>query len=404
MVANRMTPVDSTLGSCVACGQKTLWESVRRQSLPVMQNLVYPSEDEARVARRAEFVLATCEHCGFVFNVAFDRNALVYDKRYDNRVPSHVFKEYYATLASHLHRRYGTQSGLVVEIGCGKGEFLVVLARAWPEGRFLGVDPGCEAGSPDVPQGAKIEFVTDVFNPDSIRERPSLVVCRHTLEHIPDPGSFLRQIRAALPPDVPVYLEVPDLRWILENHAFWDFCYEHCNYFTAESLAFIAQLAGFRVVSAGVGFGNQYLWLEAISGEATLAPQGNSSMGEILRGYGHDEDRQIAQTRAFVEAETRRGVAVCLWGMATKGVVFSYLVDPERTLIRYCIDVNSNKQGKYAPGSAHLIQPPEVLQGLSAEILILVMNPNYSNEIREKCCVLGIAASFADARCQPLPS
>jgi SAM-dependent methyltransferase len=367
-----------------------------------MQNLVYPTAGEASLVCRAEFVLASCEHCGFAFNAAFDASALVYDERYDNRVPSDVFKEYYAGLARHLCQRYGNEGGLVVEIGCGKGEFLTVLAREWRNGRFLGVDPGYEAESPDVPQGAKIEFVTDVFNPDSIRERPSLVVCRHTLEHIPDPGSFLRQIRAALPPDVPVYLEVPDLRWILANRAFWDFCYEHCNYFTAESLAFIAQLAGFRVVSAGVGFGNQYLWLEAISGEATLAPQGNSSVGEILRCYGHDEDRQIAQTKAHLEAETRRGVAVCLWGMATKGVVFSYLVDPERTLIRYCIDVNSNKQGKYAPGSAHLIQTPEVLQGLSGEVLILVMNPNYLNEVRNKCRALGIAASFADARCQAL--
>ena len=398
-----MTSNDSALGGCTACGHKTLWPSVRRSSLPVMQNLVYPSADAALSARRAEFVLASCEHCGFVFNAAFDPNALVYDERYDNRVPSDVFKGYYASLARHLCQRYGNEGGLVVEIGCGKGEFLTVLAREWPNGRFLGVDPGYEPPSSAAPVSANISFVSEVFKPGLIHEKPSLVVCRHTLEHIPDPVSFLRQIRAALPRDVPVYLEVPDLRWILENQAFWDFCYEHCNYFTSESLAFVAQLAGFRLLSTGVGFESQYLWIEAISSDANPDPQATASAGQILRRYGYDEATQIAQTRVRVEAEARRGVAVCLWGMATKGVVFSYLIDADQTLLRHCIDVNSNKQGRYAPGSAHLIQPPEILRSLSGEILILVMNPNYLNEIRDKCRALGVVASFADARCHPLP-
>jgi len=367
-----------------------------------MQNLVCPSAAAASSVRQAEFILATCQHCGFIFNVAFDPNALVYDERYDNRVPSDVFKEYYAGLARRLHQSYGTHHGFVVEVGCGKGEFLLALAREWPEGRFLGVDPGYEQESPEVPRASNIDFVRDVFKTSTIQEKPSLVICRHTLEHIPDPGSFLRQIRGALSPKVPIYLEVPDLRWILEHQAFWDFCYEHCNYFTAESLAFVAERAGFRAISAGVGFGGQYLWLEGLAGDADADFQANASMAEILRKYGHDEERQIAETRAFVEAETRRGVAVCLWGMATKGVVFSYLIDHERTLLRRCIDVNSHKQGKYAPGSAHLIEPPEALRGVSGEILILVMNPNYLNEIRDKCRELGVTAKFADARCRPL--
>jgi hypothetical protein len=367
-----------------------------------MQNLVYPSVDAAICARRAEFLLASCEHCGFAFNAAFDPNALLYDERYDNRVSSDVFKGYYADLARHLHQRYGDDGGLVVEIGCGKGEFTMALAAEWLNGRFLGVDPGYERPSSDAPVSANVEFVSDVFKPSTISERPSLVVCRHTLEHIPDPVSFLRQVRSALPKDVPIYLEVPDLRWIVENQAFWDFCYEHCNYFTSESLAFTVQLAGFRVVSAGVGFGNQYLWLEGISGDEYSDAQATSTVGQILRHYAHDEARRIAQTRALVEAEVHRGNSVCLWGMATKGVVFSFLIDADRSLLRHCIDMNSNKQGKYAPGSAHLIQPPEVLRSLSGEVLILVMNPNYLNEIRDKCHALGIAARFADARCESL--
>ena len=390
------------LGICVACGRTPLALSVRRSSLPVMQNLVYATQNEASVARTADFVLAACQHCGFAFNAAFDPDMLVYDERYDNRVPSSVFKDYYANLAGRLCERYGSENGLAVEIGCGKGEFLTALAREWVNGRFLGVDPGYEAPPSGTAVSAKIHFLRDIFRPTTIQERPSLVICRHTLEHIPDPVSFLHQIRTALPDGVPIYLEVPDLRWILKHQAFWDFCYEHCNYFTTESLAIVAQQAGFQVVSSGVGFGEQYLWLEAVSHGAVPESQGASSVVELLRRYSHDEAHHIAHTKAFVEAATKRGVAVCLWGMATKGVVFSYLIDANRALIQHCIDVNANKQGRYAPGSAHLIQPPEVLQKVPGEIQILVMNSNYLNEIRDKCSSLGITASFADASCQPL--
>jgi hypothetical protein len=122
----------------------------------------------------------------------------------------------------------------------------------------------------------------------------------------------------------------------------------------------------------------------------------------MLRQYAENEQRRIVEVKDTLAAERGRGVAICVWGMATKGVVFSFLVDPERALIRHCIDVNPHKQGKFAPGSAHLIDSPEILRKLPGEILVLVMNPNYSEEIRSKCRAMGVAARFADAYCRPL--
>jgi len=369
-----------------------------------MQNRVYSTAAEALSAMRAPFTLATCARCGFTFNSAFDPSVLVYDEHYDNRVPSDLFAGYYASVAHQLSQRYNLSDGLVVEIGCGKGAFLAALAREWPACRFLGVDPGYE---PEFGSVANVRFIADVFRPEHIEEKPSLVVCRHTLEHVEAPVAFLRGIRGALPGGVPTYLEVPDLRWIVESRAFWDFCYEHCNYFTRVTLANIVERAGFQTVARGVGFGNQYLWLEAVtgeSGESTAEPRAEHSLETCrdLRQYSQSESRQIADAKAAISAEKSRGVAVCLWGMATKGVVFSYLVDPDGVLLRHCIDVNTNKQGKYSPGSAHLIEPPEDLRTARGEVLILVMNPNYLREIRAKCCDLQVAARFADALCRPL--
>ena len=43
----------------------------------------------------------------------------------------------------------------------------------------------------------------------------------------------------------------------------WDFFYEHCSYFNAQSLQTAFEVAGFHVKRVAHVFGEQYVWLEA---------------------------------------------------------------------------------------------------------------------------------------------
>jgi hypothetical protein len=90
------------------------------------------------------------------------------------------------------------------------------------------------------------------------------------------------------------------------------------------------------------------------------------------------------------------GRTVALWGMATKGVLFSLLTDPDALLIDHCIDVNPNKQGCYVPLTGHVIKAPEALTN-ARELTVVVMNQNYADEIRLRCRRLGVDATFVDA-------
>src|SRR5690606_20833571 len=84
-------------------------------------------------------------------------------------------------------------------------------------------------------------------------------ILRHVLEHITSPVDFLTDLGAAAP-GVPLYIEVPEVNWIFENGAFWDFCYEHCNYFSAKSLRNAMLLAGYSDIEQSPSFGGQYQW------------------------------------------------------------------------------------------------------------------------------------------------
>jgi hypothetical protein len=67
-------------------------------------------------------------------------------------------------------------------------------------------------------------------------------------------------------------------------------------------------------------------------------------------------------------------------------------MDPQNRRIRFLIDINPAKQGKYVPGTGHPIVSPEYLKERNGHIAgILNMNPNYLDENRMILSQLSLA-------------
>jgi hypothetical protein len=115
---------------------------------------------------------------------------------------------------------------------------------------------------------------------------------------------------------------------------------------------------------------------------------------ERLQAYAAAESERISTMRRRIVDLRRSGFAVAVWGMATKGVLFANLVDPDGTLIDHCIDANVNKQGCFVPVTGHRIRAPLELRakGAGRPIAIFVMNDNYRIEIEAACRELGVDA------------
>lgn len=374
-------------------------ETVRRARLPAMQNLVHRARREAIDAPKGRFVLAVCRACGFAWNDAFDPALLRYDERYDNTVPSEVMHEYYDELARYLGQKYLRDGGLVVDIGCGRGAFLQQVCGLSPASTGIGVDPALEQDSVH----DRVVLVKDVFRPEMIDRPPSLVVSRHVLEHIAHPVAFLGQIRSGVERHgpTPLFVEVPALEHILASKSFWDFCYEHCNYFTATSLATCLREAGFTKIDVRPAFGSHYLWAESWSGEthSDSAETSGATIADALLEYAAEEERSIAATRSWVASRKAEGGVLTVWGAATKGVLFCLLVDSDAELLDYCVDVNTIKQGCYVPLTGHRIDPPDVLRRVprDRQLTVVVMNENYAEEIASHCAEMGVEADLVDA-------
>jgi len=381
---------------CPLCAGTRLRPFLLRPQVPVHQNLVVNSQEAARAVTRGELELVICEDCGFIFNQAFDLSRLSYGENYDNTQScSAYFDAYLDGLARDVVERQGVHDCTIVEVGCGKGDFLKKLVgHAGANNTGYGFDPSYVGPLSDL--NGRLQFRARYYDQGCTDIAADVVVCRHVIEHVPEPLEILRSVRAALAssPKARVFFETPCVEWILRHRVIWDFFYEHCSLFTARSLGLAFRRAGFHVERVEHIFGGQYLWLEA---RVADVDESLPEVGETLRlatAYAADE-RRLRETWLMRLNELGQYGKLALWGAGAKGATFANLIDPHCTLIDCVVDLNPNKQGRYIPGTGHPIVSPIDLpvRGVSNAIL---MNPNYREENLKLLAKADIALNLMD--------
>ena len=388
---------------CPLCQGGETEQFLHRPRVPVHQNLLCETSDAARRRSQGELTMCVCRRCGFIYNATFDPRLLEYGRQYENtQTYSSTFQSYVGELVSRLARRPEVRRGSVVEVGCGKGGFLRQLVeQAGPDCRGCGYDPSYEGDDSEL--AGRLRFHRCFYAPDQARAPADIVVSRHVIEHVPEPMTLLRGIRQSVAGSrqARVCFETPCARWILEHAVVWDFFYEHCSLFTADSLAAAFESAGFRVDSVEHVFGGQYLWLEAVPDERETGPAISKSreVVDLARRFTTREARLVEHWRRQVEAYAAAGPLV-VWGGGAKGVTFANLVDQDRRWIDAVVDVNPNKQGRFLPGSAHPIIAPESLADRRIKTVML-LNPNYAEEIGRHVRSLGLQLDVVDLMHEP---
>lgn len=359
--------------------------------VPVHCNLLWSRREEALAAPRGKFLLAACTVCGHLFNAAFRPAQLRYEGPYENSLHhSPLFQDYAEGLARRLVRDYDLPGRTVLEIGCGRGDFLALLVRLGG-GKGVGFDPGWEE-VPFGPERARLTFYREPFSERHASLRPDFVCCRHVLEHLGQPADLLSLLRSVLRPGTPLYVEVPHARFVLES-GIWDLIYEHPSYFGERSLAELFRRAGFTVLRTGGAFAGQYLQLEALVPETLPAdlpiPWGDElPLDDFRRRFAAG----VQEWRGTVARYGRGGKRVVIWGAGSKGVSFLNHIG-SREEIRHAVDVNPRKHGKFLAGTGQEIVPPEFLREYHPDVVI-VMNPVYREEIAEKLNEIGVSAEL----------
>jgi SAM-dependent methyltransferase len=346
----------------------------------VHQNLPAATRADARGAPRGRLEMVACPACGFVFNRAFDPALPHYGPGYDNaQGHSPAFAAHLDALARHLIEDRGVRGARIVEVGCGRGDFLRRLV-GWPGAGNIGIGFDPAYRGPDADLSGRLRFVRGLYGPDAAETQADVVVCRHVIEHLADPLALLRTVREALRGSraARVYFETPDVAWILRHAVLWDFFYEHCSLFSAASLAAAFIRTGFAPTEVRPVFEGQYLWLEARPGSAPL-PHDAGDIPALAAAYAAAEPARLASWRARLADLAAEG-RVALWGAGAKGVTLACLPDPASETVDCLVDINPAKQGKFVPGTGHPIVAPAAIAGRGVRNVVL-LNPAYRAEV-----------------------
>ena len=379
---------------CPACGSVSLERFHRQSGVPSNSCLLLPTREAAEEFSRGDIDLGFCGSCGFITNVAFDATLAEYSARYEEtQAFSQRFVDFASALAERWVDRYDLSGRTVLEVGCGKGEFLVMMAEAGI-GAGTGIDPGVHPERIQSDAADRLTWIADFYTDEYTDIEADAIVCRHTLEHIPDVEEFMRSMRRIIGSrlETVVLFELPDTLRVLDEVAFWDVYYEHCSYFSAGSLARLFERSGFEVLDLHLDYDDQYLILEArpVAEGTAPTPWAIDDMAKLriaVDRFADGYDETIGFWRGKLSEVTTTGGTVVIWGAGSKGVSF---LSELGAYVRSAVDINPHKQGMYMAGTGHRIDAPERLQEIRPD-LVIVMNPIYVDEIRAHLESLGLS-------------
>ena len=373
---------DKLCQNCLSMGMIVFHEL---RSVPANSCIMLPTPMEAIEYPKGDILLGFCPQCGFISNVAFDPKLTEYSERYEETQGySPTFNKFHRGLANRLIERYHLYGKAIIEIGCGKGEFLSLLCELGGN-RGIGFDPAYlnERNESDVAD--RISFIKDYYSEKYSFYQGDFIICKMTLEHIPNPHNFLTMIRHSIGNKLNtiIFVQVPDVTRIIEDTCFEDIYYEHCSYFSPDSIASLFHNCGFKIINLSTTFDNQYLMLEAQPiGENISSVSHKKDINKLrdhIKKFQKNYQRELASWQVKIKEIKDSGKRVVLWGSGSKAVAFLTTLNIKDE-IEYVVDINPYKHGFYMSGTGQEIIPPSFLKEYQPD-LIIIMNAIYQPEI-----------------------
>jgi Methyltransferase domain/C-methyltransferase C-terminal domain len=339
-----------------------------------------------------DIVLTLCKECGFIFNAAWDSERTVYSDQYEETQGfSPTFNAFNHAIATELVESYDIRGKTVLEIGCGKGEFLSLICKLGGN-RGVGYDPSFVPARQHSEQD--VRFVREFFTEGTKEVAPDLLCCKMTLEHIGQTNRFLASVRGvATRKNSVVFFQVPDVERILKEGAFWDVYYEHCSYFSAPSLKHVFNGTGFTVQRVWTGYDDQYLMIVSTPAECGSDVRSGDGIGAII-GIAGSFAAAAARSRAAWLSRLRNwaaaGQRTVLWGSGSNAVAFLSTLGVHDE-VEHVVDINPYRVGKFLPSTGQRIVAPAFLRDCRPDNVI-IMNPVYRAEVERE---------LALQRCEP---
>ena len=380
---------------CPACRAEGMFVFHEQKDVPVHSVMNMPDRKTAIEYPVGDIMLGFCKQCGFISNIAFNPKLIEYSSDCEESQGfSPTFNAFAHNLAKELIKRYNLYNKDIIEIGCGKGEFIISLCEIG-KNRGVGFDPAFVPERITSEAKKRVTFIRDYYSEKYSRYKADFICCKMTLEHIWRPLDFIETLRRSIgdKSDTIVFFQLPDATRILRDCAFEDIYYEHCSYFCPESLTNLFHSCNFDILNSENVFDEQYIIMESKpSTRDNLSSLNDTKDIEVINdnvlSFEKKYESKIEHWNIRFQGLIDNNKRVVIWGSGSKGVAFLSTFK-KFNIINYVVDINPYRQGTYMAGTGQEIVGPEFLREYKPDVVI-VMNSIYVEEIRHDLNAMGL--------------
>ena len=201
--------------------------------------------------------IVICTDCGNLFNSQGARNNIsnFYQNSYDLlgssfQAETRIFGDKKSFSISDWRLKH-LQSlnilpniGNVLDIGCGKGNFLQKFNSLFPDWNLYGIESSKSSLSIAKNNLSNSIFHERIYNKNLFDHKFDLIVALNVLEHIEEPKLFLENIFNDLTENGLVCFDIPNFK----VNPIDVYVYDHLTHFTSETLVNLLQNIGFKIL------------------------------------------------------------------------------------------------------------------------------------------------------------
>ena len=380
--------------ACPICGSDDTRIFLELTGVPAQDGVVHATRQAALDAPTGDIKLAICRRCHYIGNRAYDADKIHFTEYNYAQHHSQQYRQHVDAVVRTLVADYSIRNKTVIDVGCGEGYFLNALCNAG-ENRGVGIDPSLNVTDEAPTDNDRLELIRDFYSDKYSHYKGDLVSCRHVIDELAAPREFLQLIINALAPgeESIIYLELPNAVRTFEQNLVWNIGYAKRSWFTATSLGAMLRICGLSVASTETLFGGEYLGIvgrkaPVIRTDSPYPEESAAALIAMLDGFARHFDTEIERWRGKVAELRDRGEQMVIWGAGMRGINFLNQFGDERVFPKI-VDINTNRQGNYLPGSGYFIDKPEILKAFQPK-RVLLSNPTYESEIRAQLEEMGV--------------
>ena len=350
-----------TTKKCRVCGHIFFKKPmlVYKNMPAVAQN--FPDEQGLRKDKGVDIKVYQCGGCGLV---QLNNDPVPYYKEVIRAASfSDEMKSFRLEQFENFVKKYSLEGKTMIEIGCGRGEYLSLMKKAGL--KVFGLEYAEKSLKQCVNDGLKV-FRGYIEDDDyRIKKAPyDAFFILNFLEHLPNINSVLRGIGNNLKDEAVGIIEVPNFEMILRKKLFFEFVRDHLFYFTKDTLETALKLNGFEVIESEV------VWHEYII----------SAVVRKRRRLSGDNFYQCQKNlKSVIDEYFGKYKKVAVWGAGHEALAVISMMGLSGK-IKYVVDSAIFKQGKYTPAAHVPILSPETLN-LDPVEAVIVMAASYSDEV-----------------------